>query len=226
MLSFVTKQALPCNKATVSIVADSVAAARVLNLPVDVYKANSSDAISNLVSSNNMASGVINFEVTDTNSNYIMKNVLVSAKQSNNTYKKCGIDGLNVEVQKLKELAAEDGVKNMVINGDYFIWNITKKEAKKISRTGKWDLDIKIISPTDTKNKYKLNSSKNVILDFATKGNNGCKATIYVRVADSLKNKKGVNVYKLNQNGKLTAIAKNKTVSKNGVILLTSIKST
>ncbi|MGN1034171.1 MAG: hypothetical protein ACI4PK_01050 [Oscillospiraceae bacterium] len=40
MLSFVTKQALPCNKATVSIVADSVAAARVLNLPVDVYKAN------------------------------------------------------------------------------------------------------------------------------------------------------------------------------------------
>ena len=42
----------------------------------------------------------------------------------------------------------------------------------------------------------------------------------------SLKNKKGVTVYKLNQNGKLTAIAKNKTVSKNGVILLTSIKST
>lgn len=226
MLSFVTKQALPCNKATVSIVADSVAAARVLNLPVDVYKANSSGTISNLVSSSNMARGVINFEITDTNSSYVMKKVSVSAKQSNNTYKKCAIDGLNVEVQKLKELASEDGVKNVVINGDYFIWNITAKEAKKISRTGKWDLDIKIISPTDTKSKYKLDSSKNVILDFATKGSNGCKATIYVRVADSLKNKKGVTVYKLNQNGKLTAIAKNKTVSKNGVILLTSIKST
>lgn len=226
MLSFVTKQALPCNKATVSIVADSVAAARVLNLPIDVYKANSSGAISNLVSSNNMASGVINFEITDTNSSYIMKKVSVSAKQSNNTYKKCEIDGLNVEAQKLKELAAEEGVKNVVINGDYFIWNIAAKQAKKISRTGKWDLDIKIMSPTDTKNKYKLDSSKNVILDFATKGSNGCKATIYIRVADSLKNKKGVTVYKLNQNGKLTAIAKNKTVSKNGVILLTSIKST
>ncbi|MGN1034170.1 MAG: hypothetical protein ACI4PK_01045 [Oscillospiraceae bacterium] len=148
-----------------------------------------------MVSSNNMASGVINFEVTDTNSNYIMKKVSVSAKQSNNTYKKCEIDGLNAEVQKLKELAAEDGVKNVVINGDYFIWNITTKEAKKISRTGKWDLDIKIISPTDTKNKYKLDSDKNVILDFATKDSNGCKATIYVRVSDSLKNKKGVNVY-------------------------------
>ena len=49
MLSFVAKQALLCSKATVSIVADSVAAARVLNLPVDVYKANSSVAISNLI---------------------------------------------------------------------------------------------------------------------------------------------------------------------------------
>ena len=117
MLSFVAKQALPCSKATVSIVADSVAAARVLNLPVDVYKANSSGAISNLISSNNMASGIINFEVTDTNSSYIMKKVSVSAKQSNNTYKKCEIAGLNVEVQKLKELASADGVKNVVING-------------------------------------------------------------------------------------------------------------
>ncbi|GHU85084.1 hypothetical protein FACS1894198_2240 [Clostridia bacterium] len=219
VLSFLKKQNFPCD-ATVRVVLDSVAAARSISLPVVISKLNNG-LLGETVSSKVTNDGEATFVINNTQSDFVIRQPEVGLLQKDGSYIKMSMaDVEKIDVEKVKEALKASGVKGVVFNGAGFLWKFTKSQFNAVDKTETWNMDVQIKPQAEVKSKFKKDAKKSVIIDYKTDGLTGVKSTLYVMVEDSLKNEKGIKVYRVKENGKLVVIAKNKTVSKNGIVMI------